>query len=119
MRRLTALALAALAVPALTGCTVMQRISEGAYRNAVADGAAAELAARGVRLHGRLSCATPGPESPSVVRIRCTGRTADGSPVAVTGVATAADTPRPRENYVVTVGGRAVLQTDCLGPACR
>ncbi|GAA4106978.1 hypothetical protein [Actinomadura miaoliensis] len=118
MRRLSAVLPAALLVLTLSGCDVMKRISEGAYRNAVADGAAVELDERGVRLQGRLSCATPqgGPES--VMRIRCTGRTAEGAPVVVTGVATEADTRRPRERYVITVGGRNLMTADCLGRAC-
>ncbi|WP_285496393.1 hypothetical protein [Actinomadura sp. NBRC 104425] len=107
-----------LLVAALSGCDVMKRISEGAYRNAVADGAAVELGERGVRLRGRLSCTTRAGRPESVMRIRCTGRTAEGAPVVVAGVATEADTRRPREHYVITVGGRSVMTADCLGRAC-
>ncbi|GAA4150476.1 hypothetical protein [Actinomadura keratinilytica] len=118
MRRVTAVLAAALLAPALSGCDVMKRISEGAYRNAVADGAAVELDERGVRLKERLSCTTTTGRPESVVRIRCTGRTAEGAPVVVAGVATGADTRRPREHYVITVGGRSLLTADCLGRAC-
>jgi hypothetical protein len=110
--------LAALLVLALSGCDVMKRISEGAYRNAIADGTVEELGKRGVRLTDRPSCVMPRTGSDSVLRVRCTGRTTTGAPVIVTGGATDADSKNPRENYVVTVGGREVLHKNCLGPDC-
>ena len=42
-----------------------------------------------------------------------------GEPVTVDGVAYNADTDRPRETYVVTVGGREVLRKGCLGLGCE
>jgi hypothetical protein len=110
--------LAALLVFTLSGCDLMQRISDGAYRNAVTDGAIAELKKRGVRLEGRPTCEMPATGSESVVRVRCTGRTTAGVPVEVSGEATQADTEHPREQYVITVGGKAVVDQDCLGLGC-
>jgi hypothetical protein len=119
MRGLGIGVLAALFVLALCGCNVMKRISEGAYRNAVADGTVEELGKRGVRLERRPSCTMPPTGSESVLRVRCTGRTTTGAEVVVTGVATNNDTAHPREDYVVTVGGRELLRANCLGPKCR
>lgn len=113
-------AVAVLAGLALTasGCETMQRISEGAYRNAVSDGVVDELNAQGVELRERPACKTPETEAASVVRVTCTAHTRTGEPVAVHGVAYDADTDRPRETYVVTVAGREVLRKDCLGVGC-
>ncbi|MFF5264742.1 hypothetical protein ACFY4C_37965 [Actinomadura viridis] len=111
-------ALVALLVLASSGCDLMARISEGAYRTAVADGTRAELERRGIPTPDRPHCRTPGTGDASVVQVRCTGRTASGARVVVTGGADRADTDRPRESYTVTVDGRVVLRTACLGPAC-
>ncbi|RSN71619.1 hypothetical protein DMH08_02265 [Actinomadura sp. WAC 06369] len=107
-----------LLVAALSGCDAMQRISEGAYRNAVSDGTAGELRARGVELERRPDCELPETGADALVRVHCTARTRTGEPVTVRGVARDADTPDPRELYVVTVGEREVFRTDCLGPDC-
>lgn len=93
MRRWPVLVLAALLALTLSGCKVMQRISEGAYRNAVSDGVVDELEIRGIELRERPSCESPVPATSSVVR--------------------------PRETYVVTVGGREVLRKGCLGLGCE
>ncbi|MES9537474.1 hypothetical protein AB0C21_25370 [Spirillospora sp. NPDC049024] len=119
MRRLPAVALAVLLAATMSGCKVMQRISDGAYLNAVTDGVVDELAARGIDLQERPECESPGRETDSVVRVACTAVTATGEPVVVEGVARDADTDRPRESYVVTVGGREVLRKDCLGLGCE
>ncbi|KAB2342099.1 hypothetical protein [Actinomadura rudentiformis] len=118
MRALRAGLLAALLVCTLSACDLMQRISDGAYRNAVADGTVAELEKRGVRLAGRPSCEMPATGDESLVRVRCTGRTTTGVPVVVSGEATQADTDHPREQYVITVGGKPVLDQNCLGLGC-
>jgi hypothetical protein len=112
-------ALVLLLTLALTGCELTQRISEGAYRNAVADGARAELAERGVRMDRRPACLTPETGSDAVVRIRCTGRSSTGAGVEVTGGADRADTGHPRESYVIKVDGREILRTSCLGVSCH
>lgn len=124
MRRMTATALPlavllVLSVSGVSGCKVMQRISDGAYRNAVADGTVDELKNQGVELQERPSCKTPESETDSVVRVNCTASTRTGEPVTVDGVAYDADTGRPRETYVVTVGGREVLRKECLGLGCH
>lgn len=119
MRRIPVLALAALLAVTLSGCKVMQRISEGAYRNAVTDGAVDELKIRGIELRERPLCKSPAATTESVVRVDCTARTRSGEPVTVEGVATDADTDRPRETYIITVGGRELLRTDCLGLGCE
>ncbi|RAY15984.1 hypothetical protein DPM19_07020 [Actinomadura craniellae] len=112
-----AAALALVVLVTVPGCRVLERISENAYLNAVASGATAELDARGHPVAGRLDCALS-PSGTVALRVGCTGRTAAGRPVAVVGTVTGADTARPRERYVVTVGGREVLRTTCLGAAC-
>lgn len=115
------LVLVALLAAAVSGCQVMQRISESSYRKAVANGAAEELEARGVELREAPACTPPEtrPGPGSVMRVTCTARTRAGEPVTVSGVVRRADAPRPRETYVVTVGGREVLRKDCLGSGCR
>ncbi|GAA1784983.1 hypothetical protein [Actinomadura chokoriensis] len=119
MRRIPVLALAVLLALTMSGCKVMQRISEGAYRNAVTDGVVDELKVRGIELRERPLCKSPAATAESVVRVDCTARTRSGEPVTVEGVAFDADTDRPRETYVVTVGGREVLRKDCLGLGCE
>ncbi|OLT33791.1 hypothetical protein BJF79_07795 [Actinomadura sp. CNU-125] len=118
MRRAGRLLAAVLLIAALSGCDAMQRISEGAYRNAVSDGTTDELRARGVELEHRPDCALAETGSDALVRVHCKARTRTGEPVTVRGVAHDADTPRPREQYVVTVGEREIFRTDCLGPDC-
>ncbi|MFB4312156.1 hypothetical protein [Actinomadura sp. GTD37] len=118
MRRAPAAALAVLLAVTMSGCKVMQRISEGAYQNAVTDGTIDELKVRGIELRERPSCESPVPSTDSVVRVDCTARTRGGEPVTVEGVAYDADTDRPRETYVITVGGREVLRKNCLGLGC-
>jgi hypothetical protein len=111
---------------AVTGCEAMRRGSEGAYRHAVADGTAAELARKGVRMHRSPECttsaATPGPpgaDGGSLLRVHCRGRTASGDRVEVRGHAADAETADPRESYSVTVNGREVLRKPCLGAGCH
>ncbi|WP_396454617.1 hypothetical protein [Actinomadura sp.] len=118
MRRVPVAALAVLLALSASGCKVMQRISEGAYRNAVTDGVVDELKARGVELRERPNCTSPKAETGSMIRVNCTARTRTGEPVTVEGIAVDADTDRPQETYVITVGGREVLRKDCLGLGC-
>ncbi|MFB4296407.1 hypothetical protein [Actinomadura sp. NTSP31] len=116
MRRVQAVLLAAVLAVAMSGCKVMQRISEGSYRNAVTDGVVAELKKRGIPLKARPSCKTP--KTGDTVRVSCTARTKAGQPVVVTGVARDADSAHPVEEYTVTVAGRQVLDQGCLGLGC-
>ncbi|MEU8797186.1 hypothetical protein [Spirillospora sp. NPDC048819] len=119
MKRPLAAVLAALLALTVSGCETTQRISEGAYRNAVTGGTVDELKAQGIELRKRPDCKTPETETRSVVRVNCTAHTWTGEPVTVDGVAYRADTGRPHESYVVTVGGREVVRKDCLGAGCR
>lgn len=119
MRRLPAAVLLAVLPLSLSGCKVMQRISDGSYNNAVTDGVVAELKDRGIRLKHRPSCKTPDSGSKSVVHVHCTAETRSGQPVTVTGLAWDANTSHPHEHYVVTVAGREVLRKGCLGLGCR
>lgn len=119
MVRARVVVLAALLALTMPGCKVMQRISEGAYRNAVTDGVIDELKMRGIELEARPVCESPAANTDSLVRMNCTARTRAGEPVRVESVAHAADTDRPRETYVITVGGREVLRQDCLGLGCE
>ncbi|MFG2085059.1 MULTISPECIES: hypothetical protein [unclassified Spirillospora] len=119
MNRLLAAVLAVPLALAVSGCETTQRISEGAYRNAVTGGTVDELKAQGIELRERPDCTTPETGAHSVVRVNCTAHTWTGEPVIVAGVAYRADTGRPHESYVVTVGGREVVRKDCLGAGCR
>jgi hypothetical protein len=116
MRRVLALLVALVLAATVSGCKVMQRISEESYRNAVTDGVSAELKKRGIRLKARPSCRTP--KTGDTVRVSCTARTRTGQPVVVTGTAREADSAHPIEDYTVTVAGRRVLDQDCLGLGC-
>lgn len=103
---------------ALSGCRVAERVSEGAYRHAVADGSAAELRERGYHLAEPPSCGQVR-GTLAVVHVTCHGRTADGRPILVTGMATEANTRHPREEYVISVGGRVAVRTPCLSLGCK
>ncbi|MWA06761.1 hypothetical protein F8568_041750 [Actinomadura sp. LD22] len=116
MRRVLALLAAAALAATLSGCKVMQRISEESYRNAVTDGVVAELDKRGIPLKARPSCRTP--KTGDTVRVSCTARTKAGQPVVVSGTARDADSAHPVEDYTVTVAGRRVLDQGCLGLGC-
>ncbi|MBC6460096.1 hypothetical protein [Actinomadura sp. HBU206391] len=110
-------ALIALALT-LCGCGVAREISTKAFRNAVATGATAELRGLGYHVRGTLDCTLPPGNTLAVVRVRCTGRTVDGRPITLTGIARHADTGRPRQEFVITVAGREVLRKSCLGRGC-
>ncbi|GIG60779.1 hypothetical protein Lfu02_51510 [Longispora fulva] len=99
----------------LAGCSdPATTIAEGSYRNAVALGAGRVLAAQGVPLSHRLACATSGPDDWSTVRTVCTGRTTDGRPVRVDGLAERADTATPAERYTISVAGTVLVVTNGL-----
>ncbi|WP_019629039.1 hypothetical protein [Actinomadura atramentaria] len=118
MTRVFALLCSAVLALSAGGCRVMQHISEGAYRNAVRDGTVDDLGARGIALRGKPSCEFPKRAGDDMLTIRCTGRTAGGDPVTVTGRAARVSQTDPLEDYVVTVGDRVVLRQDCLGLGC-
>lgn len=106
----------------LGGCAdaedVTERVSEGSLKIAVRNGVAAELAERGFRPRD-LACRTVPGATLARVEVRCAGATAEGLPITVDGVAEKADTPDPRQSYVVRVGGREVLRQDCLAAGCK
>ncbi|POM25600.1 hypothetical protein BTM25_42480 [Actinomadura rubteroloni] len=116
MKRIVALGV--LVALSTSGCRVMQHISDGAYRNAVADGTVDDLRSRGIALRARPECEFPVRTGEDMLTIRCTARAADGAPVTVTGRASRVDRSDPLEEYVVTVGNRVVLRQDCLGLGC-
>lgn len=107
---------------AMAGCGDPARtVSLNAYRNAVATGTADELAARGMRLHDRPHCRTPGAQHASVdsgFTVRCTTSTVDGLPVLVLGSVGAVGTSEQTEHYEIRVGERVVLRAPCLGRHC-
>ncbi|HZB30159.1 MAG TPA: hypothetical protein VE465_08330 [Streptosporangiaceae bacterium] len=106
--------------PLVTGCRDLERqVSEGALRNATANGAAAELAGLGYRLEDQLDCRIPPGGTLAVVRVRCVGQTDDGRPVRVDAVAYDADTSHPRQEFVIDVAGQEVMRKHCLGASCR
>lgn len=117
----TVLLLLALLVEGVAvGCDNPQRaMSDGALRNATANGAQVELRRLGYRTAGRLSCHTPRSNTLNIVRVDCVGRTADQEPVQVEGVAYDAGTTHPRQQFVITVSGRVVLRKSCLGQSCN
>jgi hypothetical protein len=103
-----------------TGCqdpTVT--VSDGALRNATANGAAAELKGLGYRLRHRPSCRTPAGNTRRTVRVHCEGQTTDGRRVRVEGVAYDAESRHPRQHFVIQVAGHVVLRKSCLGLGCR
>lgn len=104
----------------ITSCQDPERqVSDGALRNATANGAAAELAGLGYRLQNRLDCRIPASSTLAVVRVWCVGQTAGGQPVRVDAVAYAANTSHPRQEFVIDVAGQEVLRKPCLGAGCR
>jgi hypothetical protein len=103
----------------LTGCrNPAVTVSDGALRNATANGAATELRGIGYRLRHRLRCRTPAGNTPRVVQVHCAGTTVDGRPVRVDGIAYDADTRHPHQEFVILVSGQEVVRTPCLGLGC-
>lgn len=102
------------------GCAEpVRKISDGSLRNATARGAADAIRGIGYKISGGMRCRTLSPESPSVVRVRCVGRTTGDEPVRVDAVAHDATTAHPRQEFVITVAGHEVMRTPCLGQGCR
>jgi hypothetical protein len=104
----------------LAGCgEPVRKVSESSLRNATARGAADAMRGIGYTIKNGIQCHTLSPDSLSVVRVRCAGRTTRGEPVRVDAVARDADAPHPRQEFVITVAGREVIRTPCLGQGCR
>lgn len=108
------------AVLLVFGCAQpVRKISDGSLRNATARGAADAMRRIGYRIKSGMRCRTLSPESPSVVRIRCLGRTIGEEPVRVEAVARDANAAHPRQEFVITVAGREVIRAPCLGQSCQ
>jgi hypothetical protein len=111
---------ALVAVLVVFGCGApVRKVSESSLRNATARGAADEMRALGYPIKSRMRCRTLSPDSPSVVRVRCAGRTIREEPVRVEAVAYDANAAHPRQQFVITVAGREVIRAPCLGQSCR
>lgn len=112
-----------LLVLALAGCSeehsVATRFSDGALKVATSNGSIAELEALGYAVKGEITCTTPKSNTLAVVRVDCTGTTADRKPIRVESLAREADTPDPQQEFVITVGGLEVLRKDCLATGCK
>ena len=110
-------------VMALVGCAeehkVAERISEGALKVATSNGSAAELKTLGYTVKGEITCSTPAGNTSAVVRVNCKGTTADRQQITVAVLAREADTPDPKQEFVITVGGLEVLRKDCLATGCK
>lgn len=120
MRTVLAVLAALAAVLAGGGCAGPERtVSESSLRNATARGAAERLRSLGYPVKNGMRCRTLPDRILSVVRVRCSGRTTRGEPVRVDAVARDATTARPRQQFVITVGGRQVVRAPCLGRDCR
>ncbi len=103
----------------LSGCTnPVRTVSESSLRNATARGAVEEMRGLGYTVRRGMRCRTLSPDTLSVIRVQCLGRTTGGEPVRVDAVASDAESAHPRQEFVITVGGREVSRTHCLGQGC-
>jgi hypothetical protein len=112
-----------LLILALVGCSekhsVATRFSDGALKVAISNGSVAELEALGYAVKGKITCNTPAGNTRAVVRVDCTGMTTDRQPIRVAALAHEADTPAPRQEFVITVDGLEVLRKNCLATGCK
>ncbi len=97
----------------------VRTVSESSLRNATARGAAEEMRGLGYPIKKGLRCRTLSADTMSVIRVRCVGRTTRDEPVRVDAVASDAASPNPRQEFVITVGGRPIVRTSCLGRGCQ
>lgn len=95
-----------------------RKVSESSLRNATARGAVEELRGLGYVVRKGMRCRTLSADTMSVVRVQCTGRTTRGELVRVDGVASDAGSAHPRQEFVITVGGREIVRAPCLGRGC-
>lgn len=111
--------LAAVMLLSSTGCAdSVRKVSESSLRNATARGAAEELRGLGYTIRKGMRCRTLSADTMAVVRVQCLGRTTRDEPVRVDATASDAGSAHPRQEFVITVGGREVVRTDCLGQRC-
>jgi hypothetical protein len=105
-------------VPA--SCTnPVRKVSESSLRNATARGATEEMRGLGYYIKKGMRCRTLSADTMSVIRVQCVGRTTSDEPVRVDAVASDAGSANPRQEFVITVGGRPVVRTSCLGRGCE
>jgi hypothetical protein len=97
----------------------VRKVSESSLRNATARGATEEMRGLGYTIKKGMRCRTLSADTMSVVRVQCLGRTTRDEPVRVDAVAFDAGSAHPRQEFVITVGGREIVRTDCLGQGCQ
>ena len=120
MRLLAALLVSLLALLLVAGCTdPVRKVSESSLRNATARGATEEMRGLGYTIRKGMRCRTLSADTMSVVRVQCLGRTTHDEPVRVDAVASDAGSAHPRQEFVITVDGREVVRTSCLGQGCQ
>lgn len=104
----------------VVGCTdPVRKVSESSLRNATARGATEEMRGLGYTIRKGMRCRTLSADTMAVVRVQCLGRTTRDEPVRVDAVASDAGSAHPRQEFVITVGGREVVRTSCLGQGCQ
>jgi hypothetical protein len=96
-----------------------RKVSESSLRNATARGATEEMRGLGYTIKKGMRCRTLSADTMAVVRVQCVGRTTRDEPVRVDGVASDAGSAHPHQEFVITVSGREVVRTSCLGRRCQ
>lgn len=97
----------------------VRKVSESSLRNATARGATEEMRGLGYTIKRGMRCRTLPADTMSVIRVQCLGRTTKDEPVRVDAVASDANSAHPRQEFVITVSGREVVRTHCLGQGCQ
>ncbi|HEY0540582.1 MAG TPA: hypothetical protein VGD53_19585 [Actinoallomurus sp.] len=120
MRHLILLVVLLLQLLPLLGCAnPVRKVSESSLRNATARGATEEMHGLGYTIRKGMRCRTLSADTLSVVRVQCLGRTTRNEPVRVDAVAFDAGSAHPRQEFVITVSGREIVRTSCLGQGCQ
>jgi hypothetical protein len=120
VRHLILLVVLLLQILPLLGCAnPVRKVSESSLRNATARGATEEMRGLGYTIRKGMRCRTLSADTLSVVRVQCLGRTTRNEPVRVDAVAFDAGSAHPRQEFVITVSGREVVRTSCLGQGCQ
>lgn len=104
----------------VAACTnPVRKVSESSLRNATARGATEEMRGLGYTIRKGMRCRTLSADTMSVVRVQCLGRTTRDEPVRVDATAFDAESAHPRQEFVITVSGREIVRTHCLGQGCE
>ena len=120
MRHLILLVVLLMQLLPLLGCAnPVRKVSESSLRNATARGATEEMHGLGYTIRKGMRCRTLSADTLSVVRVQCLGRTTRNEPVRVDAVAFDAGSAHPRQEFVITVSGREIVRTSCLGQGCQ